>query len=312
MPAILARIGNMSQTASLPQFTKLLDNATLGRLERMRLAPRRRLTNRSRGEHYAGKGGASTEFVDYRDYVPGDDMKYVDWNIFSRLEKPFIKLYRHEEELNIVTIVDASASMQFEGKFELARRLAAAFGLMGLMGVERVSAYSFNHRGRAPLLLPPCTGRVSRKRLFDFLEGIPTEGGDFPIEQAIEAVLHRHRGRGVVILLSDFLTFGDLERPLNQLFSAGLEIFAVQILSPTEINPEVTGDLRFVDCETQMTLDISSAGDLLGIYHEHRLALEEELALLCRQRNGRFLSLSSRDEIDWILFDLLRRKGWVR
>lgn len=301
----------METGTTTAQFTKLLDNATLSRLEKMRLAPRRRLTNRSRGEHQSGKGGTSTEFADYRDYSPGDDMRYVDWNIFARLEKPFIKLYRHEEEMNVVLLVDASSSMQFEDKFEKARQIAAAFGLMGLMNVERVSAYSCNHVGTEPACLVPCTGRVSRRRLFDFLEGIPA-GGDFPIDEAVDAVLRRHRGRGIVVLLSDFLTFGDFQKPLNRLYSAGLEIFAVQILSPTELNPEINGDLRFVDCENGQTLDISSAGDLLGIYHEHRLALEEELGILCRQRSGRFLSISSRDSLEWFLFDLLKRKGWVR
>lgn len=301
----------MTNETSPTRFTTLLDNAVLSRLERMRLAPRRRLTNRSRGEHQSGKGGASTEFVDYRDYAPGDDMRYVDWNIFSRLERPFVKLYRHEEEMHVVLLVDASSSMQFEGKFELARSLAAAFGLMGLLNVERVSAYACHHQGQEPLFLPPCSGRVSRKRLFEFLETIPV-GGDFPIDAAIDALLRRHRGRGIVALLSDFLTFGNFEKPLNRLFSAGLEILAVQILGPTEMNPELTGDIRFVDCETGHTLDVSSAGDLLGIYHEHRAALEEELGILCRQRNGRFLSLSSQEPVETVLFDTLRRKGWVR
>jgi len=293
------------------QFTKLLDNDALARLERMRLLPRRRLTNRSRGEHHAAKGGTSTEFADYRDYVPGDDVRYVDWNIFARLERPYVKLYRHEEEMHVVTIVDASSSMHFDGKFDRARQLAAAFGLMGLMNLERVSSFVCNHYGKQPLFFPPCTGRMSRRRLFDFLETIEG-GGDFPIELAVEAVLRRHRGRGIAVLLSDFLTFGDLERPLNMLFSAGLEVFAVQILSPTELNPEVAGDIRLVDCETGHTVDVSSAGDLLGIYAEHREALEEELGILCRQRSGRFLSISSRDPLEWVLFDLLRRKGWVR
>jgi uncharacterized protein (DUF58 family) len=301
----------MEPASPTARFTTLLENATLSRLERMRLNPRRRLTNRSRGEHQSGKGGASTEFVDYRDYSPGDDMRYVDWNIFSRLEKPFVKLYRHEEEMHVVLIVDASTSMQFEGKFERACQLAAAFGLMGLLNVEKVSAYACAHRGSNPLLLAPCTGRVSRRRLFEFLENIPP-GGNFPVDQAIDAVIRRHRGRGIAILLSDFLSFGDFQKPLNRLYRAGLEIFAVQILGPTELNPELTGDLRFVDSETSQTLDISSAGDILGIYHEHRLALEEELGILCRQRSGRFLSISSRDPLETLLFDVLRRKGWVR
>ena len=148
-------------------------------------------------------------------------------------------------------------------------------------------------------------------RLFEFLEGIQG-GGESPIEQAIEAVLRRHRGRGVAVLLSDFLTFGDLARPLNLLFSAGLEIFGMQILSPTELDPELTGDLRFIDCETDQTLDVSSAGELLGIYHEHRMALERELTMHCRKRSGRFVSHSSQDPLEWVLFDLLLRRGWVR
>lgn len=301
----------MDITATKAQFTSLLSNETLGRLERLRIAPRRRLTNRTRGEHLSGKGGSSTEFSDYRNYVAGDDVRYVDWNIFSRLHRPYLKLYRHEEEMHVVILLDASSSMLFANKLLRARQLAAAFGIMGLLNNERVSVYACHHAGVEPNLMPPSTGRVNRRRLFDFLEKIEG-GGDASIEQAVEAVLRRHKGKGVVVILSDFLTFGDLQRPLNLLFSAGLEIFGLQILSPVELNPEITGDLRFVDCETGETLDVSSAGDLLGIYHEHRQALQEELEILCQQRSGRFLSLNSQDSVEWVLFDLLRRKGWVR
>src|ERR1700730_5891343 len=147
----------MELIATQAQFTALLDNDVLARIEKMRLLPRRRLPNRSRGEHHASKGGTSTEFADYRDYVPGDDVRYVDWNIFARLERPYVKLYRHEEEMHVVPIVDASSSMHSDGKFERARQLAAAVGLMGLMNVERVSAYVCNHVGKEPLFLPPCS-----------------------------------------------------------------------------------------------------------------------------------------------------------
>ncbi len=94
----------MEQTEkkSQKQLTTLLDNDVLARVERLRLNPTRRQTNRSRGEHLSGKGGASTEFVDYRDYSPGDDVRYVDWNIFSRLNRPYMKQYRHEEEMHVV------------------------------------------------------------------------------------------------------------------------------------------------------------------------------------------------------------------
>ncbi len=119
-------------------------------------------------------------------------------------------------------------------------------------------------------------------------------------------------GRGIAVVLSDFLTFGDVVRPFNQLNAAGLEIYGIQILAPIEINPELTGDLRIVDSENEQTLDISSAGELLGLYHEHRLALENHLAAECRKRNGRFVSLSSSESIKTVLFDRLLRRGWIR
>src|SRR5439155_25263161 len=109
----------------------------------------------------------------------------------------------------------------------------------------------------------------------------------------------------------DFLTFGDLKRPFNLLHSAGLEIFALQVLSPTELDPDVTGDLRMIDSETVQHLDVSSAADLLALYQEYRTAYEQNLSALCERRSGRFLPTGVADDLTWVLFDLLRRKGWI-
>src|SRR4051812_13521148 len=124
---------------SSAQLTPLLSNRELDRLARMRINARRRFTNRARGEHLAAKGGTSTEFCDYRDYAPGDDVRFVDWNIFARIERPYLKLFHQEEELHVAVVLDASNSMLFEGKFELARQIATAFGVVGLRGSEKVS-----------------------------------------------------------------------------------------------------------------------------------------------------------------------------
>jgi hypothetical protein len=223
----------MEEGPSKAQMTSLLSNRVLGRLELMRIICSRRFTNRSRGEHLTGRGGSSNEFSDYRDYVAGDDVRFVDWNVFARLNRPYIKLFEIEEELHVAILVDASASMLFEDKLLRATQL------------------------------------------------------------------------------SEFLTFGDIKRAFNRLFSSGLDIFGVQILGPSEIEPEPAGDSRLVDCETHSTLDISAAADILVIYQEHREAFERELTTLCQQRFGRFASLSSADPLEWVLFDLLRRRGWV-
>lgn len=298
-------------TGQSTQLTSLFENAVLNQVERMRLKPLRRLTNRSRGEHLAGKGGSSTDFADYRDYVAGDDLRYVDWNIFARLHRPYIKQFQFEEELHVVLLIDASTSMLFEDKLRRAAQLAAAFGIMGLLNVERVSAYAVNQRSGRPAMLPPGTGRTRIRQLLTFLEQIEA-GGDVPVEQVVETMLRFHRGRGMAILLSDFLTLGDLTRPLNLLYSSGLEVWGLQILGESEINPSVQGDLRFVDSETGETLDITNAAELLNVYQEQRLGLQQTLDTMCRRRNGRFLSISSATPLTSVLFDQLCRQGWVQ
>jgi uncharacterized protein (DUF58 family) len=301
----------MAPIAGKARITPLLSNETLSRVERMRLCASRRFTNRSRGEHKAAASGSSIEFRDYRDYSAGDDIRFVDWNIYARLRRGYVKLYHQEEEMHVALIVDASASMGFEGKVERARQLAAAFGVMGLLSIERVSVNVFSSRESKISRMNPRSGRASMRDLFRFIEPIEA-GGDCALEAGVEEVLKHHRGRGVALILSDFLTAGTLKRSFNRLYSAGLEVFGVQVLGPTEIDPDVSGDLRFVDSETTGTLDVSSAGDLLGLYQEYRLAHQRMVEQMCTSRGGRFLCVNAGDTMEYVLFDLLRRKGWVR
>jgi len=296
---------------SKPQVTSLLSNDVLGRLERLRINATRLFTSKSRGEHLAGRGGTSVEFSDYRDYTPGDDVRFVDWNIFARLHRPYLKLYEEEEEIHVAVIIDTSSSMMFENKFELARQLGAAFGVMGLLGGERVSVFAFGGRERGSMRLPPATGRASMLKLFAFIENLQG-GGSVQIEEGLYDFLRRQSGRGVVAILSDFLTSADLRRPFNLLFSAGLEIFGVQILGPQEIDPQVTGDTRLVDSESRHTLDVSSGAYLTSLYQEYRAAYESYLKENCQKRCGHFLSVSPKDSLEYILFSLFRHRGWVK
>ena len=297
-------------TSGKTQLTSLFDNRLLSRVERMRLQPIRRLTNRSQGEHLAGKGGSSTDFADYRDYAAGDDMRYVDWNIFARLRRPYIKQFLHEEELHVAIMIDASSSMLFEEKLLRARQLAAAFSIMGLLNAERVSIYAMHQQEGQPSLISPGTGRSKIREVLTFLESIEG-GGNVPVEDAIERMLRFHRGRGIAILLSDFLTFSDLGRCMNLLFSSGLEIWGLQILGESEYAPDLQGDLRFVDSETGQTLDITNASELLNLYHGQREYQTEILHQQCRRRSGRFVSTLSNTPLESVLYDTLGRQGWI-
>ena len=290
----------------------LLPPKTCGRLERMRFNPRTRLTSRSRGDHLSGRGGNSTEFSDYRDYSPGDDMRFIDWNIFSRLQKPYLKLFHLEEEMNIVIIVDASTSMNFGGKFELATKLASAFATIGLYSNEKVSIYTLNDENLSiPQHIGPASGRFQSSKFNNFIANANCEGAQ-TLENGIEKILKKHTGRGMAILLSDFLTTGDLQKSFNLLFSKGLAPYALQILSPEELNPEISGDARFVDCETKMTLDISAAGQLTEIYLEYLETLQQNVSNWARNRSGLYTSCSSDCDIDALLFDTLVRRGWIK
>src|SRR5690349_6414521 len=195
---------------SSAQITTLLSNRDLDRLARVRLNAHRRFTNRARGEHLAAKGGTSTEFCDYRDYSPGDDVRFVDWNIFARIERPYLKQFHHEEELHVAIVLDTSNSMMFEEKFAVAQRIAAALGVVGLRGNEKVSVTAVGHS--TPARLQPSSGRMSMRKLFVFLEG-HEPGGEMPFDLGIEAFLRRHSGRGAAILISDFLSNSDFLRP---------------------------------------------------------------------------------------------------
>ncbi len=292
----------------LPQ---ILSSATMAKAERLKVNAARRFSNRMQGENLRGKGGTSTEFADYRSYTAGDDIRNVDWNIFSRLRKPYVKQFHVEEQTQITILIDASSSMMFDGKFERAREIAAAIGIMGLFNQERVAAFAWGGEHGPLPALTPCAGRASLRKLLNFCEGIEG-GGDLAIEQGVEDMLYQIKGRGIILILSDFLTTGELKPSFNRLYANGLEIMGLQILSPEEINPDLTGDVRLIDCETRGELDISSAGNLINLYQEYREGYAKYLESLCRQRSGRFMTVSSHDTVEQIVFEQMRRKGWVR
>ncbi len=296
--------------ASATQLTTLLDNDLLARVERLRLLSGRRFTNRGRGEHRARRGGNSLEFKDFRDYAAGDDIRFLDWGLFARLGRPYTRLYHDEEELCVTVLIDGSASMAAGGKLRLAQQLAAGLGVMALTGGERAHGYVFDARdgGLRQLRLTP--GRRSMMRWFAFFEQVEA-GGALPIERGLDAMLRVHRGRGLLIVLSDFLTAGELRPSFNRAHGLGLEVSGLQILAPDELNPELGHDVRLVDSETGAVLDVTATESLLDLYHGHRAALQRQIESLCRQRGGRYACLDASTPVEHALLDTLRRRGWL-
>src|SRR5947209_10405873 len=137
----------------------LLEPKFLARLEQLELVSRKIFVGRMKGERLSKRKGQSVEFADYRNYVVGDDLRFLDWNLFARLDKLFIRLFLEEEDLHVHLLLDNSLSMDFgtPSKLHFAKQVAGALGFVGLVNLDRVAIEAFNDR--LSQAAPPMGGR---------------------------------------------------------------------------------------------------------------------------------------------------------
>src|SRR5437870_11323938 len=186
------------------QTQPLLEPHFLARLEQLELVSRKIFLGRMKGERRSKRKGQSVEFADYRNYVVGDDLRHLDWNLYARLDKLFIRLFMEEEDLHVYILVDNSLSMDFgtPSKLHYARQVAAALAFIGLVNMDRVVVEVFNDR--LTQSLPPARGRRSLWRVFDFLQQIEPAGPS-DLRAALRTFSLKSSGKGIVVLLSDFM-----------------------------------------------------------------------------------------------------------
>lgn len=284
----------------------LLSPDFLRRLERLRILSRRTFVGRQRGERRSPRRGASVEFADFRNYVPGDDPRYLDWNACARLSRLFLKLFVEEEDLYVTVLLDTSESMAFgdPSKARCAKQAAAAVSYIALCSLDRLFVYGF-----APRLgehLGPLRGRGCAARFLDWLGGLPAGGGtDFA--GALKAFALRAAKPGVAVVISDFLA-PDYQTGLKALMQRRFDVTAIQVLAPEEIAPDLAGDLRLVDCETGEPREISVTRGLLRSYHERLSAFQGEFRRFCLRYGINALSLTAADSFE----DLVLRALWRR
>src|SRR5437764_937926 len=178
----------------MPQ--QILDPTFLKKLERLSLVTRRPFAGQMKGEKRSVKRGSSVEFADYREYILGDDLRYVDWNMAARLDKLFVKLFIEEEDLFLALIVDTSKSMDFGKikKLHFAVRVAAALGYIGLANYDRVSVTAF--AGNLQAALPTKRGKAGVRAFFSYLDGMRA-GGETSFSTSMRSFAVRARYRGV-------------------------------------------------------------------------------------------------------------------
>ncbi len=296
---------------SVENAQPLLDPEFLTKLEQLELVSRKIFAGKMRGERRSKRRGESVEFADYRSYSVGDDLRFLDWNIYARLDRLFIKLFLEEEDLHISLLIDASKSMDFgqPHKGLYARRVAAALGYIGLVNFDRVSIYPYGLGLNRELA--GVRGRHLTHRLLDFLGQVEFAGaGDLAL--SCKQYANRHPQRGIVIVLSDFFDKGGYEQGLRYLLGRDLDLYVVQMLSPDEIDPPIRGDLQLKDVEDADVADVTVSRALIHRYKHNLQAYCAALREFCTRRGINYLFTDTKVPFDQLVLTYLRRRGLLR
>ena len=293
----------------------LIDSGLMARLERLDVVSRKIFSGRVQGERRSRRRGMSVEFADFRPYVHGDDLRFVDWNIYGRLDRLFMKIFLEEEDLSLVIAVDTSGSMDWgnPNKFEYARRLAMALGYIGLVNHNRVSLCSFGELG-GQQRLSNLRGRRRTREMGQWLLELEA-GGAGTFDEAMKSVAHARMGRGVMVVLSDFLFKDGYERGLRAVAGRGFDVFAVQMLSPEELDPGpkgLSGDVKLVDLEDEEETEVTVSQKVLGAYRDNLNRYCGALREYCVRRDITHMLVDSSTNLEVLLTEYFRRRGLLR
>ncbi len=319
----------------------LLDPALAAQLQALDVRSRRMLAGKLQGERRSKRRGRSVEFDDYRPYAPGDDLRHIDWNVFARMDRFFIKIFQEEEDLSVHVIIDASASMLAgtPAKLLCACRLGAALSAVALVNNNRLCLSAI---GLSPDEFPlgvhrlePMRGRTNLARALSMLAQVcarpePTAGagkGPDPadlFQQGLRAIAQSRAGKGVAVLVSDLLLPGQGYAPgLRYLAqSAGYDALCVQLLAPGELDPArelagtgagaramLTGDVRLTDIETARHADVTVTTDVFKAYRRAAQSYVQEAERFCDARGIRHALLASDADIGAFVTARLRAQG---
>lgn len=326
-------------------------------LDRLDLLSRKVFAGKLQGERRSRRRGRSVEFDDYREYAAGDDLRFIDWNVLARLDRFFVKVFQEEEDLALHVVIDTSTSMHAgtPAKLLTAARIATALGYIGLVNNNRVLMTAFGSGRRARL--EPLRGRRNVPRITRFIidsvlaPSAATPGVE-PADEftaAMRGVAADPGGKGVLVVLSDFLippgpstapgeagyasglrllagaTMGVARGGGPGAVGGGLDLYAVQVLAPTELDPGletrsgaggeqgvIVGDLRLQDAETGRFADVTVTPALLKQYRATMKRYVEECGAFCKARGVHHLMTTSDAPVDRFIAGALRRAGALR
>lgn len=297
----------MPTTANTP----LLDPVFLHKLEQLELVSRKIFVGRMKGERKSKRRGSSVEFADHRNYSIGDDLRHIDWNVYGRLDKLFLKLFLEEEDLHFYTLLDTSLSMDFGDptKLHYGKQVAAALAFIGLVNHDRVMLDTFSTK--LDQGMPSVRGRSQMYRVVQHLEQLEASGAS-NLTAAAKSFAIKHAGKGIVVVISDFLDKRGYQDALRYLLARNMDIYVVHVLSQEEVQPELVGDLRLVDAEDDDVAEITISAPLLKRYKDNLNAFVGGLKEWCTKRGITYIFTTNQNPFDKLILNYLRERGLVK
>lgn len=302
---------NQANTKKTKRITDLLSPEFMSRLDSLDIISKKILSGKLHGEKRSKRRGQSVEFADHRPYVAGDDLRFIDWNIYGRLDQLFLKLFLEEQDMTVNIAFDVSASQNYGDppKEIYIKKLAAALAYISLINNNRVTitAFSDDIVGQ----MKNMRGRNYLSRMADFMLNTPCQGGsDF--DDVCRKLAAGRIGSGIMIFLSDFFFKEGFESPLKRLVSRNYDLYIMQVLSPQEIDPDISGDLKLVDIEDEDFAEITVSGPLLKYYKKNLNAYCNDLKNFCAKRGGTYVLANTSSPVEKIVMNYLRRIQLIR
>jgi uncharacterized protein (DUF58 family) len=292
-------------------MSALFDQDFLRKLDLLEIIFKRTVVGQREGDRAGQQRGGRAEFADFREYSPGDDLRYVDWNVYGRTERLFVKEFTKREAVLVCVVLDASASMGHgePPKLDHARRLAAAFAYLALVGGHEAQIAAF--AGDQVRWSPRFAGRPDLRGLAAFLEPLQA-AGPTDVVAALRAFRERVRERSLLILLSDLLTDGEPQRGLRLLGSQRFDLAVLHVLSPQELHPQALGPVRLRDSESGEAADLVLDAHALRTYGDRLNAFVEGWRAFCQRHDVRYQQVSTATPFEECVLATLRHGGLVR
>jgi uncharacterized protein (DUF58 family) len=308
------------RAGAVPVDGDLFDDAFQRKLEYLAIVSRRVFAGRMRAERRTKKTGSGIEFADHRDYHPGDDFRYLDWNVYQRFGRLLLRLFEEEEDLSIYLVVDCSRSMGFDmkhhesqemrgPKLAQAKRLAAALCYIGLANLDRVSVVAASNRVRDRM--PTTRGKQRIYRVFEFLRGLEAEGAT-GLEDALKQFVAQNKRRGLAVLISDLYDPKGFEQAINVLRYNKFEPFVLHVTDPADARPDLNGDVRIYDVETGEEREVTITKAVLEKYAEAYEAYLKEIEVFCTLKQVPYFRAPVDQPFDDLILQVFRRGGFLR